>query len=112
LRSSGISVTETTDPNDDVSRQLSLRMGGDQIALELSVVGAFAVLRRAEGNGRYRWVVGPDDAPTPLAKQVAQAVENAHLQLLDRRTAIRKIDMNCAKATLYQALFTDTDEVP
>jgi hypothetical protein len=45
------------------------------------VVGAFAVLRRLDADGRYRWVVAPDDAPTPLARQVAQAVARAHLQL-------------------------------
>ncbi len=112
LRYSGIAITETTDPNDDVSTQLSLRMDDDQIALELSVVGAFAVLRRLEADGSYRWVVGPDDAPTPLARQVALAVNRARLQLLDRRTAMRQITMNGTKATLYKALFTDSDRVP
>jgi hypothetical protein len=89
-----------------------LRLGADQVALELSVVGAFAVLRRLDADGRYRWVVAPDDAPTPLARQVAQAVARAHLQLLDRRTATRRIAINGARPTLYQALFTDTDRVP
>jgi hypothetical protein len=112
LRSGGIAITETTDPNDDVSTQLSLRMGGDQVALELSVVGAFAVLRHLEADGSYRWVMGPDDAPTPLARQVATAVQQAHLRLLDPPTAKRTITMNRAKATLYQALFTDSDRVP
>ncbi len=112
LRCSGVAITETTDPNDDVSIQLSLRKDGDQIALELSVVGAFAVLRHLEADGSYRWVVGPDDAPTPLARQVAQAIKKARLRLLDRRTALRQITMNGTKATLYKALFTDSDRVP
>jgi hypothetical protein len=112
LRSSGVTVTETTDLNDDVSTQLSLQKGGDQIALELSVVGAFAVLRWWDADGGYRWVVGPEDAPTKLAKDVAQAVRDARLQLLDRRMAERQITMNHTKATMYKALFTDSDSVP
>jgi hypothetical protein len=47
-----------------------------------------------------------------LARQVATAVQQAHLRLLDPPTAKRTITMNRAKATLYQALFTDSDRVP
>ena len=58
----------------------------------------------------------PDKAPTPLAALVAITVERAGFQLLNRDTVMRVIAMNRAdgatEATLYQALFTDSDVIP
>ena len=116
LRSSGIGITETTDRNDDVSMQLVVNQAADQVGLALSGVGPFAALLHQDADGRYCWVTRPDDAPTPLATLVATAVKRAGLQLLDRGTVTRTIRMNradgTAEATLYQALFTDSDRIP
>jgi hypothetical protein len=116
LKNQGISITETTDLNDDVSVQLIAERDDDEVALELSGVGPFAALRHSETNGRDQWITGADDAPTPLAVLVANIVRRAGFNLLDRTMATKKIRMCRAdgteEATLYQALFTDTDVIP
>ncbi len=116
LRSSGIEVVETTDFNDDVSHQLVAIQAGDEVALGLSGVGPYATLRHLQTDDRSQWITRSDAAPTALASFVAQTVERAGLQLLDRDTVTRTIRMNCAdgatQVTLYQALFTDTDVIP
>lgn len=116
LRAKCSEVIETTDQNDDVSRQLVLSQDGVDVALGLSAVGPFATLHYLDTNGRSCWVDRQDDAPTPLAALVASAVEGAGLRLLDRDTVSWTIRMRqpdgTSTATLYQALFTDTDRVP
>lgn len=116
LRSGGAEVTETTDPNDDVSVQLVIDRAGDQVGLGLSGVGPFAALLHQGVDGNYLWVTWPDNAPTPLASQVATVVRQAGFHLLDRGTVMKTIRMSradgTAAATLYQALFTDTDMIP
>jgi hypothetical protein len=116
LRSSGTEITESMDLNNDVAIHLIVDQAGDQVGLWLSGVGPFATLRQLDSDGRSLWVTGPEDAPTPLAALVATAVQRAGLQLLDRRTVTQKIRMQCfdgeTEASLYQALFTDTDRIP
>lgn len=116
LRSSGTEITESMDLNDDVAILLVVDQAKDQVGLWLSGVGPFAALVHQDAEGRYCWVTGPDGAPTPLAALVATIVQRADLQLLDRRTVSRKIRMQWydgeTEATLYQALFTDTDIIP
>jgi hypothetical protein len=116
LRSSGTEITESMDLNNDVAIHLIVDQAGDQVGLWLSGVGPFATLRQLDSDGRSLWVTGPEDAPTSLAALVATAVQRAGLQLLDRRTVTQKIRMQCfdgeTEASLYQALFTDTDRIP
>ncbi len=116
LRSNGVELTETTDFNDDVSLMLVMDKDQDQVGLSLSGVGPFAALVHQDAEERYHWITRSDAAPTVLASFVAQTVERAGLQLLDRDTVMRTIRMNRAdgatEATLYQALFTDTDVIP
>jgi hypothetical protein len=116
LRSGGNQITETTDPNDDVSIQLVVDHAGDQVGLGLSGVGPFAALLHQDADGRYYWITRPEDAPTPLAALVATVVTRAGFNLLDRDTVAKTIQMSRAdgttEATIYQALFTDTDVIP
>jgi len=116
LRAKGIEITETTDQNDDVATYLAAGQGGDEVGLMLSGIGPFAALLHQDSDGRYCWVTRPDKAPTPLAALIATTVERAGFQLLNRDTVMRTIAMNRAdgatEATLYQALFTDSDVIP
>ena len=116
LRAKGIEITETTDQDDDVATHLAAGQGGNEVGLMLSGVGPFAALLHQDGDGRYCWVTRPDKAPTPLAALIATTVERAGFQLLNRDTVTRTIAMNRAdgatEATLYQALFTDSDVIP
>lgn len=116
LQSSGIKITDTTDLNDDVSIHLVLDRAGDQLGLALSGVGPYAALLHQDAAERYSWVTQPENAPTPLAVLVAQAVQHAGFQLLDRRLVSRMIKMSwydgSEEVTLYQALFTDRDRIP
>ena len=116
LRSSGIEITDTTDLNNDVSVRLVLDRSGKQVGLALSGVGPYAALICWDAAKRYSWVTQLENAPTPLAALVAQTVQHAGFQLLDRSLVCRTIRMNwydgSEEVTLYQALFTDTDQIP
>lgn len=116
MRSSGMEVTETTDRSNDVSIQIVVDQGGDQVGLGLSGVDPFAVLLHQDADGEYSWVTRPDAAPTLLATLVATAVNRAGFQILDRGTVARTIKISRAdgetETTLYQALFSDTDKLP
>jgi hypothetical protein len=82
----------------------------------ISGVGPYAALLHEDVNERYSWITQPENAPTPLAAVIAAIVKQAGFQLFDRDLASRTITMNrpdgTTKATLYQALFTDTDRIP
>lgn len=116
LRAKGVDVLETTDENDDVSTQLVAAQSGDQVSLGLSGVGPFAAVVHQDGKGQYSWVSQPGKGPTPLAKLVATLVEQAGFRLLDRNVVTGTIKMKrpdgSTEATLYQALFTDSDQIP
>ena len=116
LRGKGIKITETTDENDDVSNHLVLDCAGDHVGLALSGVGPYAALVHWDEAERRSWVTQPENAPTPLAALVAQTVQHAGFQLLDRSLVSRTIKMNwhdgSEEVTLYQALFTDSDVIP
>ncbi len=116
LQASGITITDTTDINNDVSLRLVLDRAGDQVGLALSCVGPFAGIVHQDQEERYSWVTQPDDAPTPLAATTAQTVQQAGFTLLDRDLVARSIPMNwydgSTQVTLYQALFSDSDHIP
>ena len=79
-------------------------------------MGQFATLRHQNINGRIDWVTEPEKAPTALAALVARLIEQADFRLLSRDTVMHAVAMNRAdgttQATLYQALFTDSDIFP
>lgn len=59
----------------------------------------------------------PKEAPTPLAATTAQTVQDAGFILLDRALVSQSIAMRwyydgATEVTLYQALFTDSDQIP
>ena len=116
FRQNGMTVRETTDVNADVSNHLVISQSGDWVGLGLSSVGPFAALVHQGEDERYFWVTTPDQGPTPLAKIVATLVEQAGFLLLTRDIVTRTVKMNrwdeSTEATLYQALFTDTDWIP
>ena len=116
LQSHGVDVLETTDHNDDVSTQLVASRAGDEVGLGLSGVGPFAAVIHGNADGRRPWVTRAETAPTPLAALVVACIEQAGFYLLDRDIVTRKVAMNRwdgeTEATLYQALFTDTDWIP
>lgn len=116
LRSSGIEVTDTTDLNNDVSFQLVLDRSGDQVGLALSGVGPFAAVIHQKLGESYSWVTQSEEAPTPLAATVVQTVQQAGFRLLDRNLVSQPIAMSwydgSTEVTLYQALFTDSDQIP
>lgn len=116
LREGGRSLVETTDPNDDVSTQLVVRAGNEQVAVELSVVGDFAIVRLLRPDGTSVWVTGPGDTTSSLALHAMRLVTRAGLKLLDRATAATKVRIRVNEdqptSTVYQALFTNTELVP
>ncbi len=109
-------VLDTTDLNSDVSTHLVVSQSDDWVGLGLSGIGPFAALVHQDEDEHYSWVTAPDQGPTPLAKAVAGVVEQAGFLLLTRDVVTRTVKMNSwdgsTEATLYQALFTDTDWIP
>ena len=109
-------VLNTTDENDDVASFLDISQFGDRVGLALSGVGPFASLIHQDEDERYVWVTEADQGPTPLARTVAAHVVEAGFLLLPRDLMTRTVKMNrwdeSTEATLYQALFTDTDWIP
>ncbi len=99
-----------------MSTHLVVSQSSDWIGLGLSGVGPFAALVHQGEDEQYSWFTEPDRRPTPLARTVATFVEQAGFLLLTRDVVARTIEMNCVdgstEATLYQALFTDTDRIP
>jgi hypothetical protein len=116
LRTNGFKITETTDQNDDVATQLVASRGTDEVGLALSGVGPFAALIQPNGKGSNRWITSANEAPSPLAALIAKTVQQKGFSLLSRDTVAHKISMSRAdgsnEATLYQALFTDSDVIP
>ena len=116
FRQNAMDVLETTDMNADVATFLVLRQSGDEVGLALSGVGSFASLVHQDKDEQYSWITVSDQGPTPLATVVAKLVEQVGFLLLSRDIATRTIEMNlwhgATEATLYQALFTDTDWIP
>ncbi len=116
LQRKGIVVTDTTDLNNDVSTRLVLDRAGDQVGLALSGVGLFAAVLHQDSEGQYSWLLHPDHAPTSLAADTVRTVQKAGYKLLGRDVVSQSIAMNwydgSTRATLYQALFTDSDRIP
>ena len=116
LRRTGMDVLETTDENDDVSTRLVVSRSGDWVDLGLSGIGPFTALIHRDQDGQHSWVTTPDQGPTPLAKTVAELVEEAGFLLLPWDIVTKTVKMTLwdgsTEATLYQALFTDTDQIP
>ena len=116
LQSEGIQVNDSTDLNDDVAIHIGVNQDGEGGWVALSGVGPFAAFIWHDRNGQYSWVTQPGNAPSPLAASVAKIVEGAGFALLGRNIVTQTIAMNRAdgttEATLYQALFTDSDVIP
>ena len=116
LRSEGIQVSNSTKLNTDVAIHLDVEQGKQDGLVALSGVGLFAAFIWHSIDGQPCWVTQSESAPSALAACIARIVEGAGFTLLDRNTVLQSVDMNRAdgttKATLYQALFTDSDVIP
>ena len=115
LRANGAEIVDLTDLSNDVSIQLVLNSSDDQVGLGLSGVGLYATLLHQNMDGRYAWVTQPNNAPTQLARSVAQAVQRAGFELLSRSLLSQTVEMawydGSEEIMLYQALFSDVDVI-
>lgn len=116
LRASGLTIAETTDPNDDVATRVIASQGSSEVELALSGVGPFAVLMQLNDDEDCCWITDSNESPSSLAAHTAKTVEQRGFSLLSRDTVAQKVPMNRAdgstEATVYQALFTDSDMIP
>jgi hypothetical protein len=111
LLSSGASVEDDTDLNNDVSCRFYVRHEGVFLVVELSLVGPFAVAVNMEmelSKPIRRDVLSPG-----LAVMVVQTLERHGLILLDASVLCIPIAMSFnntdpGEGTLYQALISDT----
>ncbi len=112
----GVNAIEYTDANDDVSRQIVIGSKGEEIAMGLSVVGPYASVRALRSDGKSTWITGENKTLSNLCEFIMNILEEFRITVIDRKIAATYLPMKMLnqekQATVYQALFTDTDVIP
>lgn len=110
-------VTEDTDPNDDVSFGYLLHAESHQWLLRLSMVGPYAVLLRLDKQAQGELISSLTTIVSPIEAQLLTLLAEHGLHVLDAVTlaspvALQLLNTAPEHTCLYQALFTDTDVFP
>jgi hypothetical protein len=109
-------MAETTDVNDDVSFNFSIQSGGEHWGIALSMVGPYAVVWG--GPTGINGVVSPHErAPTGFSGRLLEVLTAHGIEVLPERVVTSPLEfsgsaVDAEDATLFQALFTDTDVLP
>lgn len=112
----GLASEEYSDPNDDVSFQYCLARGDESWAVELSMLGPFAVVARI-GDGWDGILVPNDPSLSELERQLLAILRSYGLRLLDKEeleqtVPLRLFNTDPGDVRVYQALFSDIDVLP
>ena len=112
----GLASEEYNDPNDDVSFQYHLSRGDENWAVELSMLGPFAVVARI-GEGWDRVLIQNDSSLSELERQLLAILRSYGLRLLSREELEQPVPLRLFNAEpgdvrVYQALFSDIDVLP
>lgn len=95
-------ISETTDPNDDCSRCITVIRGTEAITVRLSLVGGYACVH--DSDGRFLEV---NDVPAgSLAGGIAQCLERHGLQVLGKTELGTKIEFGSSQVLLYEVMFS------
>ena len=113
--SSGVSVIDTTDINDDVSSNITFKHLDDWVQIALSGVGPYAIVFQKGIGRKFEWITSVEQAATPMASLVVERVQAAGFELVGRDLVSQKIDMEwwdgTTSVSFYQLLFSDY-EIP
>lgn len=113
--SSEFEVEEDTDLNADVSQQLTVKHKDGSCAVELSLVGRYAVLLRVF-DGCTPMVL-TDQNSNEYERKIIDIVEKNDVKILPQEVLEEKIELRLFyterdRVCVYQALFSDTDFLP
>lgn len=109
---------DLTDVNTDVSFRYRLRGRHGSYFLSLSMVGPFALLLRARGDGLGTPIESTEDARDRHERRIVEMLLDAGLELLDAELLGQPVDLALSArdegdvVTLFQALISDEDGVP
>jgi hypothetical protein len=111
------STREDTDPNDDVSFGYILATGTQKWILRLSLIGDYGFLGRLESDGQITVLTGREEDLSKTERLLVRLLVRHGVSLLDADTLRTPISLNLfntspEKVCIYQALFTDTDQLP
>ncbi len=112
----GLASEEYSDPNDDVSFQYHLSRGRENWALQLSMVGPFAVVARI-GDRWGRILVQSDPSLSELEREFLAILRSYGFHLLSKEeleqpVPLRLYNTDPGDVRVYQALFSDMDVLP
>lgn len=112
LLSLGASVSEDTDPNNDVSIGLNITSGKDMYFLQLSVVFPAASFRRVLADGNVQQIATLADCVTTFEVECLRLLDEFGVESLDRETLLQPFDMTFPNAdedevVVYNALFSE-----
>ena len=117
LGSASVSVTEDTDPNDDVSFGFLVSEGDQQLVVRMSMVGPFAAILRLEADGERVTVVELGPGLSSLERGVIHVLTERGLTILDREVMSAQLNLKLFNTEsndvrVFQALFTDIETLP
>jgi hypothetical protein len=112
----GLAFEEYNDPNDDASFQYQLSRGSESWAVELSMLGPFAVVARI-GDGWDRILVKNDPNFSKVEHQILAILHSHGLQPLSKEELEQPVPLSLFNTDpdnvcVYQALFSDIDVLP
>lgn len=102
-----LSVSNTTDPNDDVAICLFLEDGSIALGLKLSLVGPWAVITDPSGGIYALNEVASNGYLAHLRDELA----GFGVEVLGQDDVIKKVEFGATERTLYEILFS-ADEPP
>jgi len=95
-------ISETTDPNDDCSRCVTVVRGSEEIAVRLSLVGSYACVHDSDGQ----FLVLSDARGGSLAGGIAQCLSRHGVQILGKTELSTTIEFGHSQVLLYEVLFS------
>ncbi|MCG7977441.1 MAG: hypothetical protein N0E58_04790 [Candidatus Thiodiazotropha endolucinida] len=108
-------IEDITDINDDVSFRYLLSNSNNKWIIELSMLGLYAVLLRAQNSGKLKLV----DADNALSeeKEIISLLRKHQFEILmqyilEQHVVLNLFNTDTENVCIYQALFSDTDILP
>ena len=103
-------ISETTDPNDDCSRCVTVVRGSEAITVRLSLVGSYACMH--DSDGQFLVLSDAPDGSGSLAGGIAQCLGRYGVRILDRTELSTTIEFGGSQVLLYEVMFSTDGLLP